>query len=99
MSSQMAWLARRSFAKSHPPAVNLDLRSPGSSGCDLGKKIAKLTPGLPLGVHSASADVADKVLLLEMGADDYVTVPFQPHGIACALVGAGVLGWVNLRRG
>src|ERR1700722_8335903 len=62
-----------------PSAVILDLLIPGSSGCDLCKKIANLIPGLPLVILSASSDVADKVLLLETGADDYVTVPFSPR--------------------
>jgi len=53
-----------------PSAVILDLLRPGSSGCDLYKTIANSIPGLPLLILSASVDVADKVLLLEMGADD-----------------------------
>jgi DNA-binding response OmpR family regulator len=61
-----------------PGAVVLDLLSPGSLGRELCKKIANLIPGLPLVILSASSDVADKVLLLEMAADDYVTVPFSP---------------------
>lgn len=61
-----------------PAAVVIDLPRPGSSGCDLCKKIANLIPGVPLVILSGSSDVADKVLLLEMGADDYVTVPFSP---------------------
>jgi DNA-binding response OmpR family regulator len=62
-----------------PAAVVLDLPRPGSSGCDLCKKIANWIPGLPLLILSACTDVTDKVLLLEMGADDYVTVPFSPR--------------------
>jgi len=62
-----------------PAAVVLDLPRPGSSGCDLCRTIANLTPGLPLVVLSGCSDVTDKVLLLEMGADDYVTVPFSPR--------------------
>jgi DNA-binding response OmpR family regulator len=62
-----------------PSALILDLRRPASSGCDLCRKIADLIPGLPLVILSASPDVADKVLLLEMGADDYVTIPFSPR--------------------
>jgi DNA-binding response OmpR family regulator len=53
-----------------PAAVILDLPRPGSSGCDLCKKIARLIPGLPLLILSGSVDVTDKVLLLELGADD-----------------------------
>src|SRR5260370_21343685 len=59
-----------------PVAVVLDLPRPGSSGCDLCKKIANLIPGLPLVILSWSSAVADKALLLQMGAHDYVTLPF-----------------------
>jgi DNA-binding response OmpR family regulator len=68
-----------------PSAVILDLLRPGSSGCDLCKRIANLIPGLPLLVLSTSSDVADKVLLLEMGADDYVTIPFSPTELVARL--------------
>jgi DNA-binding response OmpR family regulator len=68
-----------------PAAVVLDLPRPRSSGCDLCKKIANLVSGLPLLILSGSSDVADKVLLLEMGADDYVTVPFSPRELVARL--------------
>ncbi len=66
-------------------AVILDLQRPGSSGWDLCRKIADSISGLPLVVLSASPDVADKVLLLEMGADDYVTLPFSPMELVARL--------------
>jgi DNA-binding response OmpR family regulator len=62
-----------------------NLPRPGSSGCDLCEKIANLIPGLPLVILSGSSEVADKVLLLEMGADDYVTVPFSPRELVARL--------------
>lgn len=68
-----------------PAAVILDLPRPGSSGYDLCKKIADWIPGLPLVILSGSVDVADKVLLLEMGADDYVTIPFSPRELVARL--------------
>src|ERR1700723_4385277 len=68
-----------------PAAVVLDLPRPGSSGCDLCKKIANLIPDLPLVILSGSSDVTDKVLLLEMGADDYLTLPFSPRGLVARL--------------
>jgi len=68
-----------------PAAVILDLPRPGSSGCDLCRKIANLMYGLPLVILSGSSDVTDKVLLLEMGADDYVTVPFNPRELVARL--------------
>ena len=63
-----------------PSVVVLDLPYAESSG-DLCRKIANLIPGLPLVILSASSDVAHKVLLLEMGADDYVTIPFSPRAL------------------
>jgi DNA-binding response OmpR family regulator len=74
-----------SLRQGTPAAVVLDLPRPGSSGCDLCRKIANLIPGLPLVILSGSSDVADKVLLLEMGADDYVTVPFSPRELVARL--------------
>jgi DNA-binding response OmpR family regulator len=68
-----------------PAAVILDLPRPGSSGRDLCMKIANLVHGLPLVILSGSSNVADKVLLLEMGADDYVTIPFSPRELVARL--------------
>jgi DNA-binding response OmpR family regulator len=62
-----------------PAAIILDPPRPGSSGCDVCREIANLVSGLPLVILSASSDVTNKVLLLEMGADDYVTIPFSPR--------------------
>ena len=76
----LARLRERPFS-----AVILDLQRPGSSGWDLCRKIADSISGLPLVVLSASPDVADKVLLLEMGADDYLTIPFSPMELVARL--------------
>ena len=76
----LARLRERPFS-----AVTLDLQRPGSSGWDLCRKIADSISGLPLVVLSASPDVADKVLLLEMGADDYLTIPFSPRELVARL--------------
>jgi two-component system response regulator MprA len=61
-----------------PSLVVLDLPYAESSG-DLCRKIANLIPGLPLVILCASSDVAHKILLLELGAADYVTIPFSPR--------------------
>jgi DNA-binding response OmpR family regulator len=68
-----------SFQSSSPAAVVLDLRLPKISGRDLCKEIKAQAPTLPIVVLSAASDVSDKVLLLELGADDYVTKPFSPR--------------------
>jgi len=71
--------------QSVPAAVVLDLPTAGSSGRDFCKNIAQLIPGLPLVILSANSSVADKVLLLEIAADDYVTVPFSPRELVARL--------------
>jgi DNA-binding response OmpR family regulator len=67
------------FASSSPDAVVLDLMLPGISGRELCRSIKESSPQTPVIVLSAISDVADKVLLLELGADDYVTKPFSPR--------------------
>jgi DNA-binding response OmpR family regulator len=62
-----------------PAAIILDLRLPKLSGRDLCKEVKAQSPTLPIVVLSATTDVSDKVLLLELGADDYVTKPFSPR--------------------
>ena len=43
------------------------------------REIKREASNLPILVLSAASDVLDKVLLLELGADDYVTKPFSPR--------------------
>ena len=62
-----------------PAAVVLDLMLPGMSGRDICKRLKSIAVDLPVIILSAISEVADKVLLLEMGADDYVTKPFSPR--------------------
>jgi DNA-binding response OmpR family regulator len=68
-----------SFQTAPPAAIVLDLRLPKVSGRDVCKEIKAIAPTLPIVVLSAASDVSDKVLLLELGADDYVTKPFSPR--------------------
>ena len=62
-----------------PNAVVLDLMLPGLSGREICKRIKSELNPIPVIVLSAVSEVADKVLLLELGADDYVTKPFSPR--------------------
>src|ERR1022692_2791463 len=59
-----------------PNLVLVDLRMPGLSGMEVCKQIRAAGMNTPLIVLSAIGDEMDKVLLLEMGADDYVVKPF-----------------------
>ncbi len=67
------------FRALSPSAVVLDLRLPGMSGRDVCSAIKERSAAVPIIVLSAASDVSDKVLLLELGADDYVTKPFSPR--------------------
>src|SRR5436190_9078084 len=66
------------FRKQPPSAVLLDLKLPGLSGKELCREFKTIAASVPIVVLSANAEVEDKVLLLELGADDYVTKPFSP---------------------
>lgn len=67
-----------SFKKQTPSVVVLDLKLPRLPGKELCRAFKAHAPSVPIVVLSANAEVEDKVLLLELGADDYVTKPFSP---------------------
>jgi DNA-binding response OmpR family regulator len=71
--------ALEAFRATAPSAIVLDLRLPSMSGRDVCREVKQQIPTLPIIILSATADVTDKVLLLELGADDYVTKPFSPR--------------------
>src|SRR5581483_2475171 len=68
-----------SFKKQTPSIVVLDLKLPKLSGKELCRAFKAHMPSVPIVVLSANAEIEDKVLLLELGADDYVTKPFSPR--------------------
>ena len=70
---------------SQPSAVIVHMQHSGPSDRDLCRQMSELIPGLPVVVLSASAEVAEKVLLLETGADDYVTIPFSSRELVARL--------------
>src|SRR5437762_4713075 len=59
-----------------PDLVLVDLRLPGMSGVEICKQLRAGQVKTPIIVLSAAGDEVDKVLLLEIGADDYVVKPF-----------------------
>jgi len=59
-----------------PDLMVVDLRLPGMSGVDICKQIRAGQIQTPILVLSAIGEEMDKVLLLEIGADDYVVKPF-----------------------
>lgn len=61
-----------------PDLLILDLMLPGKSGFDVCKDIQR-EMNIPIIMLTARADEMDKVLGLEIGADDYMTKPFSPR--------------------
>ncbi|HEX4022422.1 MAG TPA: response regulator transcription factor [Acidobacteriaceae bacterium] len=76
------------FRREQPLAVILDLILPNISGRELCQTFKGLSAETPIIVLSAITEVADKVLLLELGADDYVTKPFSPRELTARVQAA-----------
>lgn len=64
-----------------PDLVILDLMMPEMDGLTVCKQLRSdpQTKGIPIIILTAKSEEADRVLGLEMGADDYVTKPFSPR--------------------
>jgi DNA-binding response OmpR family regulator len=64
------------FRRERPDLVCLDIMMPGLSGYDVCRRIRELDPAVPLIFISAKSEEIDRVLGLELGADDYIVKPF-----------------------
>jgi DNA-binding response OmpR family regulator len=71
--------AMDAFHAAIPAAVVLDLGLPIMSGQEVCREIRRESLTVPIIILSALSDVRHRVLLLEMGADSYVTEPFSPR--------------------
>lgn len=65
------------FRASAPDLMMLDVMMPGMDGYDVLKEVRK-TSQLPVIMVTAKDETFDKVLGLELGADDYIVKPFEP---------------------
>jgi two-component system alkaline phosphatase synthesis response regulator PhoP len=63
--------------RNRPDVVILDLMLPKMDGLAVCKELRQKNPQMPILMLTAKDDVVDKVLGLEMGADDYITKPFS----------------------
>lgn len=68
--------ALKVFREFHPDLILLDLMLPGIDGYEVCREIRK-TSHTPIIMLSAKGEVFDKVLGLELGADDYIIKPFD----------------------
>jgi DNA-binding response OmpR family regulator len=67
-----------SFTRQTPSVVVLDLKLPGLPGKEVCRALRAYAASVPIVVLTATTEVEEMVLLLELGADDYVTQPFSP---------------------
>ncbi len=68
------------LANHHPDIVLLDIMLPGIDGYDVCQAIRQ-RHGLPIIFVSARDDEVDPIIGLQMGADDYITKPFNPREV------------------
>lgn len=74
----------RQWRESRPDLVVLDLMLPLLSGMEI-LKIMRQQSSTPVVILTARSDEVDKLLGLELGADDYMTKPFSPRELAARI--------------
>lgn len=75
---------RRALGRGNPDALVLDLMLPDGDGLEICRSLRASPPTreLPILILSAKSEEMDRVLGLELGADDYLTKPFSPRELA-----------------
>lgn len=68
--------ALQAVAATKPDLIILDIMLPGISGFEVCRRIRKENQRLPILILTARCDEVDKVMGLDLGADDYLTKPF-----------------------
>jgi DNA-binding response OmpR family regulator len=71
--------ALAAFRENRPDLVVLDLMLPGVDGLEVCRRMRAQAPDVPVIMLTALGAESDRVLGLELGADDYVTKPFSPR--------------------
>lgn len=82
---QSAWLKRGDrvapyVQKQAPDLILLDLMLPGMDGIEVCREVRKIS-NVPIIMVTAKIEEVDRLLGLEMGADDYITKPFSPREV------------------
>jgi two-component system OmpR family response regulator len=101
--AENAALARSELAREHPDLVLLDIMMPGEDGLSLTRHVVE-TRQVPVIVLTARGEAMDRIVGLEMGADDYIVKPFEPRELVARIrtvlrratrgtAAAGIDGW------
>ena len=80
-------LALADIARLRPAAIVLDVGLPGIDGTEVCRRLRDGGDWTPVLFVTARDDEVDRILALEMGADDYVTKPFSPRELVARLAG------------
>jgi DNA-binding response OmpR family regulator len=103
--------ALRQAEAAPPDVVVLDLMLPGIDGLEVCRRLRRRQPDLPVIMLTARGEEEDRILGLEVGADDYVTKPFSPRELVLRVqsvlrrsspglpTGAGLLTGADLPTG
>ncbi|PLY07737.1 MAG: DNA-binding response regulator [Desulfuromonas sp.] len=76
------------FAEHRPDLVLLDVMMPEVNGYDVCRKLRQENRLVPILMLTAKGEEIDKVLGLELGADDYITKPFGVHELRARIAAA-----------
>ena len=76
--------ARSLLVAETPDLVLLDIMMPGEDGLSLCRHLVE-TRGLPVILLTAKGEAMDRIIGLEIGADDYVTKPFEPRELVARI--------------
>lgn len=79
MTCDNGWEAFDLVVNERPDLIILDLMLPGIGGMELCQRLRKEGIATPIIMLTAKGEEVDRILGLEMGADDYVTKPFSPR--------------------
>ncbi|WP_366921962.1 response regulator transcription factor [Metallumcola ferriviriculae] len=63
----------------HPDLIVLDVMLPGRDGLEVCRNVRRVDEDVPILMLTAKKDEIDRILGLEMGADDYLVKPFSPR--------------------
>lgn len=72
------------FREQAPACLILDINMPGLNGLDVARE-ARKTSSVPIIFLTARAEETDKIIGLELGADDYISKPFSPRELVARI--------------
>ena len=84
LEAESAAAARTTLGETTPDLVLLDIMMPGEDGLSLCRHLVE-TRDLPVILLTARGEATDRIVGLEIGADDYVTKPFEPRELVARI--------------